>query len=103
MQNNYVKLAGCNYLDPNVVIKKYNHFRLDKGDIVISTSASLDRIAEVGDEAIGAIPYTGLIRFKMYSNFFKEYFINYIKSPIYFEQIASLMSGVAIKHYGPTH
>ncbi len=103
MQGNYVSLQGCNYLDPDMVEGKWNHFKLDVGDIVISTSASLDKIAEVDNEAKGAIPYTGLIRFKMFGNLSKEFFTFFIKSPCYINQISQQEAGSTIKHYGPTH
>ena len=83
--------------------KKWSHFRLAPGDIVISTSASMDKIAEVTTDTIGAIPYTGLIRFKMYGNINKEYFKCFIKSPFYANQIIKQAAGAAIKHYGPSH
>ena len=103
MQGNKVSKIGCNYLDPDMVAKKWNHFKLDVGDIVISTSASLDKIAEVEEDTAGCIAYTGLIRFKMYGGIDKEYFKYYIKSPFYVRQIENQITGVAISHYGPTH
>lgn len=103
MQGTEVKLDGCNYLDPDMVEQKWKHFKLDIGDIVISTSASMDKIAEVSDEAEGAIPYTGLIRFKMYGGIDKEYFKWFLKSPFYMSQVNENKSGGTIKHYGPTH
>ena len=103
MQGLTVSLDGCNYLDPQMVLEKWNHFRLDKGDIVISTSASLDKIATVTEEAEGAIPYTGLIRFKMFKGVDPAYFVWFIKSPLYMMQIDMYKKGDAIKHYGPTH
>lgn len=103
MQETTVSLEGCNYLDTQMVKEKWNHFRLDIGDIVISTSASMNKIAEVTSEAEGAIPYTGLIRFKMYGGINKEYFKWFIKSPFYMEQVNNQKSGGLIKHYGPTH
>ena len=69
----------------------------------ISTSASLDKIATVTKEAKGAIPYTGLIRFKMFNGIMPEYFVWFIKSPLYMMQIDMYKKGDAIKHYGPTH
>lgn len=103
MQGNTVSKMGCNYLDPDMVAKKWNHFKLDVGDIVISTSASLDKIAEVEEDTAGCIAYTGLIRFKMYGGIDKEYFKYFIKSPFYTRQIENQITGVAISHYGPTH
>ena len=103
MQGDEVSLAGCNYLDPQMVCEKWEHFKLDYGDIVISTSASMDKIAEVKEEAVGAIPYTGLIRFKMYGGISKEYFKWFIRSSFYMSQVDNQKSGGTIKHYGPTH
>ena len=103
MQGNIVSLEGCNYLDPEMVKEKWSHFKLDEGDIVISTSASLDKIAEVDITSVGAIPYTGLIRFKMFDGISKDFFKYFIKSPFYASQIKEQEAGAAIKHYGPTH
>ena len=103
MHSEFVSLSGCNYLDPEMVEKKWAHFRLDEGDIVISTSASMDKIAEVDKKAVGAIPYTGLIRFKMSKCMLKDYFKFFIQSPYYDKQIDEQKSGGTIKHYGPSH
>jgi type I restriction enzyme S subunit len=103
MQGAEVSLDGCNYLDPEMVAKKWNHYRLDDGDVVISTSASMDKIAVVNQATVGAIPYTGLIRFKMLEALNREYFIIFIKSSIYINQIVEQMAGGMIKHYGPSH
>ena len=103
MNGKVVTLKGCNYLDPKMVEEKWKHFKLDVGDVVISSSASLDRIAEVDDEAAGSIPYTGLIRFKMYGGIDKEYFKWFLKSPYYIEQVNRQKKGGFIQHYGPSH
>lgn len=103
MKSDKVSLEGCNYLDENMVKNKWNHFKLDLGDIVISTSASMDKIAEVQEDTVNAILYTGLIRFKMYGNINKEYFKYFIKSPFYLHQIDEQKAGGTIKHYGPSH
>jgi type I restriction enzyme S subunit len=103
MQKDSVTLDGCNYLDENMVESKWSHFRLDVGDIVISTSASMDKVAEVDDSCSGSIPYTGLIRFKMYGGIDKNYFKLFIKSPFYTKQVDEQKAGGTIKHYGPSH
>lgn len=103
MQTDIVSLEGCNYLDEDMVKLKWSHFRLDLGDIVISTSASMDKIAEVNEECVGSIPYTGLIRFKMYGGIDKNYFRWFIKSPCYMRQVNEQKAGGTIKHYGPSH
>ena len=103
MQEKIVHLTGCNYLDPEMVEKKWKHFKLDLGDVVISSSASMDKIAEVDEETVGAIAYTGLIRFKMLGEINKEFFKYYIQSPFYIQQINEQKAGGMIQHYGPTH
>lgn len=103
MQTQHVSLEGCNYLDPEMVELRWKHFKLDYGDILISTSASMDKVCEVFEDCVGAIPYTGQIRFKMYGGISKEYFKWYVQSPLYIKQINEQQAGAAIKHYGPTH
>ncbi len=103
MNGDTVELTGCNYLAPDMVEEKWSHFKLEKGDIILSSSASLDRIAEVDEQAEGAIPYTGLIRFKMYGGINKEYFMWFIKSPYYKGQVDKQKQGGFIQHYGPSH
>lgn len=103
MQSDILSLDGCNYLDEEMVENKWNHFRLDLGDILISTSASMDKICEVDEHTVGAIPYTGQIRFKMLGGVSKQYFKWFIKSPCYKKQIDNQKTGGMIKHYGPTH
>lgn len=103
MRTQRVSLEGCNYLDPVMVENKWKHFRLDVGDVLISTSASMDKVCEVFEDCAGAIPYTGQIRFKMYGGISKEFFKWFVQSPLYISQISNYQVGSAIKHYGPTH
>lgn len=103
MQTNVVSLDGCNYLDECMVKKKWEHFKLDLGDIIVSSSASMGKVARVDSSTVGCIPYTGLIRFKVLSGIFDKYFIYFMQSPDYMSQIDAQKSGTTIKHYGPTH
>ncbi len=103
MKTNIVSLEGCNYLDENMVNQKWKHFKLDLNDIVISSSASMGKVARVDSLTVGCIPYTGLIRFKVLSGILDEYFIYFMQSPSFMSQIDVQKSGTTIKHYGPTH
>ncbi len=97
-------LTDCNYLDPNKVAKKWNHFRLEKGDILVSTSASLGRIAVVGDKGVGAIPYTGIIRMRPRDGRLIAPFIRYLLEGPHFQRQAEMLgAGSVIRHFGPTH
>ncbi|MGW3316763.1 restriction endonuclease subunit S [Streptomyces fungicidicus] len=97
-------LAGCNFLDVEMVSRKWEHFRLSQGDVLLSTSASLGEIATVGQCGIGAIPYTGIIRFRPKSHRMLREFIPYaLVSPSFKYQIEAMGVGSVIKHFGPTH
>jgi type I restriction enzyme S subunit len=99
-----VTLNGCDYLDPALVARKWSHFKLNKGDIVISTSASFGRPAVVGDEAEGAVFYTGLIRFRSSSSCLDEgYLKTFLGSRVFMLQAEAQASGSVISHFGPSH
>jgi type I restriction enzyme S subunit len=97
-------LEGCNYLDPETVAKRWSHFALAKGDVLLSTSASLGRIAIVGEDAIGAIPYTGIIRMRPKSDRVSAGFIRYLLEAPNFQRQAEIVGvGSVIRHFGPMH
>jgi len=97
-------LAGCNFLAPEMVNQKWSHFRLEKGDVLLSTSASLGRVAEVEEEAVGAIPYTGLIAFRARPNRTNQRYIrHYLTSPHFQRQVEAMGVGSVLRHFGPTH
>jgi type I restriction enzyme S subunit len=103
MKEKYATLEGCNYLDEIKVKSKWEHFKLKQYDVLISCSASTDLVCEVGEETIGAIPYTGIIRLKPhYSDISKDYLKQFVQSTAYQQQVKLLKAGSTIQHYGPT-
>ncbi|UYH51239.1 restriction endonuclease subunit S [Candidatus Kirkpatrickella diaphorinae] len=99
-----VSLKGCNHLDPEKVAKKWSHFRLEVGDILVSCSASLGRPAIVDEVAAGAVFYTGLIRFKPKNTRLDVSYLEvFLGSPFFQRQAESAAVGGGIKHFGPSH
>ena len=97
-------LAGCDYLAEEMVLQRWDHFRLRHGDVLLSTSASLGEIATVDVSAVGAIAYTGIIRFRPKSNEVLADFIPHaLRAPSFGRQIEAMGTGSVIKHFGPTH
>ena len=108
VQGKYVTHAGCNFLDPQKVAAKWNHFKTELNDVVISSSASLDRVAVIGKDTVGNILYTGLIRFHplakgIKANIDMRWFIYFTQSQAFIDQINAKKTGATIKHFGPTH
>jgi type I restriction enzyme S subunit len=97
-------LDGCNFLDPDKVESKWSQFRLLKGDILLSSSASLGRVAEVDDEAVGTIPYTGIIGFRpIEKRTLQRYIHHYLTSSHFQSQVIMVGAGSVLNHFGPTH
>jgi type I restriction enzyme, S subunit len=97
-------LAGCDFLDPKMVERRWSHFRLQEGDVLLSTSASLGRIAEVSTDGIGSIAYTGLIRMRPKGDRVFRPFIRYLlEGPDFQRQTEEMGVGSVIRHFGPSH
>nr|WP_238702532.1 restriction endonuclease subunit S [Microbacterium caowuchunii] len=97
-------LSGCNYLDPEMVEQRWSHFRVRKGDVLLSTSASLGEVAVVDAPAVGAIPYTGLIGFRPKDGRVDPAFIPLmLREQSFKDQIEAMGVGSVMKHFGPTH
>lgn len=95
---------GCNFLLPEKVAKKWAHFKLNEGDILLSTSGSLGRVSEVAKEQEGSICYTGIIRFRPKVEGLKKSFIKYfLQSSLFEKQASSSAAGSVLKHFGPSH
>jgi len=104
VKGKYVTLEGCNYLLPEKVDIAWKQFRLEENDLLISCSASTGMVSRVFKEAIGAIPYTGLIRLKPLASNITIDFIEWLtQSDLYNEQINLLKTGATMQHYGPAH
>jgi type I restriction enzyme, S subunit len=97
-------LDGCNFLDPDMVAKKWSQFRLALGDVLLSTSASLGEVAVVGPDGVGAIPYTGIIRFRPVDDCMSARFIPIaLTSGLFKRQIEAMGAGSVLRHFGPMH
>lgn len=104
VQARWASLDGCNYLDPVKVEKQWKHFRLVRGDLLISASASMGTVCEVDEETEGAIPYTGLIRLRGKDGVMTRAFVrSVVISSLFVTQIDLLKAGSTIQHFGPTH
>lgn len=97
-------LDGCNFLDPEKVAKKWEHFRVREGDLLISASASMGTVSLVTAETAGAVPYTGIIILRPIANIAARDFIeHFVVSEQFTRQIDAFKAGATIQHFGPTH
>lgn len=97
-------LDGCNFLDPEKVISKWSHFRLDINDLVISTSATFGLSSVVTEAVAGAVFYTGLIRIRPTDECLDRNYLKFYLESSHFESQVKLSAvGGGIRHFGPTH
>jgi type I restriction enzyme, S subunit len=96
-------LTGCNYLCPDMVERKWSHFRLELGDVLLSTSATLGRVAQVDATAVGAVPYTGIIRMRGRVGLDQGYLRYALQGPDFQDQVRAMGVGSVMNHFGPTH
>jgi type I restriction enzyme S subunit len=100
----FVDLTGCDYLDPTMVATRWAQFRVEPGDLLVSTSGTLGRVSIVTAAAAGAIPYTGIIRMRPRRSDVDPGFIRYfLTSPLFQWQAEAVAGGSVLKHYGPSH
>lgn len=103
LQRRIASIEGCNYLDEDKVAKKWSHFKLKKGDVLLSTSASLGTTSLVDESTEGAVAYTGIIRFRPLSTTTRLYLEHLLSSKAFIKQIKSMKTGATISHFGPVH
>lgn len=104
VRGSFASLEGCNYLDPKKVEKTWSHFRVKKGDLLISASASMGTVSEVDSLTEGAVPYTGIIILRPKAGLVSAEFVRqFVVSGQFSRQIDLMKTGTTIQHFGPTH
>ena len=100
----WATLEGCNYLSPEVVMRRWSHFQVRSGDLLISGSASMGFCTEVDEGTAGAIPYTGIIIIRPRAERVSKNFVRWmLLSDVFSTQVDLARSGSTIQHYGPSH
>ena len=98
-------VSSMNRLDPVEANEKYQHFLLDAGDYVVSSSGTIGRIAEVSEDDLPCMLNTSVIRMrsKDESSLNRRYLRYFLTSSLFQEQIHAFAAGSVQVNYGPTH
>ncbi|RLJ59110.1 type I restriction enzyme S subunit [Litoreibacter meonggei] len=104
VRGRWASLDGCNYLDPEKVERRWKHFKVTLGDLLISASASMGVVTEVGPDVVGAVPYTGIIRMRpILGETTRDFIRSFFVSNQFMTQVDLLKAGATIQHFGPSH
>lgn len=107
LQRGSIDLHGCDHLDPTAVQHRWARFRVREGDLLVSASATsrhAEAVSIVPRSAVGAIPYTGLIRiWARASSLDPDYLRCFLGSSAFWLQVEAMKTGVGVSHWGPSH
>jgi len=103
--NGRIDRTKCQFVKLDEFTNKYEHFLLHEGDIVVSSSGTLGKLATVQSADLPVMLNTSTIRFRTRSSdvLTQDFLRWYLQSPEFFSQIESAKTGSAIFNYGPSH
>jgi type I restriction enzyme, S subunit len=104
-ENGRINRSRCQFVKISEFGGKYEHFLLEAGDIVVSSSGTLGKIAVVTESDLPLMLNTSTIRFRSLSEdvLVQEFLRYFLLSSRFTEQIEASKTGSAIFNYGPSH
>jgi type I restriction enzyme, S subunit len=104
-ENGRINRSKCQFVKAEEFKGKYEHFLLKEGDLVVSSSGTLGKVATVHAEDLPLMLNTSTIRFRArYPEALMQKFLRfYVQSNHFFTQNDSAKTGSAIFNYGPSH
>lgn len=93
------------YLDPEECRTRYDHFMIEAGDIVLSSSGTLGKIGVVGYEHLPMVMNTSVIRLRTKDpeTLENSFLLQWLKSHRFLNQILPKATGAAQQNFGPSH
>lgn len=104
-ENGRIDRSKCQFVKREEFEGKYEHFLLKEGDIVVSSSGTLGKIAVVSPGDLPLMLNTSTIRFRsIHPELLTQNFLRFfLQSHHFYRQIESAKTGSAIFNYGPSH
>ncbi len=104
-ENGSINKSKCQFVKMDEFKGKYEHFLLNEGDIVVSSSGTLGKVATIQSGDLPLMLNTSTIRFRSIdpSILNQDFLRFYLQSQHFFRQIESAKTGSAILNYGPSH
>ncbi len=103
--NERVDKSLCKFLDVDEVNTKYQHFLLEEGDIVCSTSGTIGKTAIIQKQDLPMMLNTSIIRFRSLNEkvMTTSYIYYFLRSNDFLLQAEKNATGTAQKNVGPSH
>jgi type I restriction enzyme, S subunit len=105
ISNGRVDIKLCQFLASQEVKEKYQHFLLDVGDIICSTSGTLGKTAVIQSQDLPLLLNTSVVRFRSLNEnvILQKYIHLYLKSQLFLSQALQASTGSAQINVGPSH
>lgn len=105
IKNGDIDASIAQHLSVEEVEEKYQHFLLDEGDYVLSSSGTIGRLALVRKRHLPLLLNTSVIRFRSLDNSRLDslYLRHFLQSSQFFNKISEQSQGSAQVNFGPTH
>jgi type I restriction enzyme, S subunit len=103
--NGQIDRSKCQFVKLSEFTGKYEHFLLNEGDLVVSSSGTLGKLATIFSSDMPVMLNTSTIRFRTLSSdvLSQEYLRIFLQSQSFYQQIDAAKTGSAILNYGPSH
>jgi len=85
--------------------EKYRHFAVALGDVVVTSSGTIGKVARIREEHLPLMMNTSVIRFHPHDpkSLHPDYLYVFLRSPFFQEQAQSFAIGAAQLNFGPVH
>jgi type I restriction enzyme S subunit len=103
ISNGEINVSKANFVSEEEGNGKYNHFHLQRKDMVVSTSGTLGKAAIVRDYHLPLLLNTSVIRFRPKDGINYSFMYMYLKSREFYEYLITSASGSVQLNFGPTH
>jgi type I restriction enzyme S subunit len=98
-----INLLNANKISQEEAYGKYQHFLLQEGDLIMSTSGTLGKSAIVRKYHLPLCLNTSVIRFRPKQEIYREFMYAYMTSRVFLDELEASASGSVQLNFGPTH
>lgn len=105
VQDGYIDLTDCKKVKPELANGQWNHFKVEKGDILFTTSGTIGRVAIVKDSDLPLLMNTSVVRFRTLDSekLDNKYLYQILKSSKFINELKRKGTGIAQINVGPSH
>lgn len=105
VRDGYIDLSDARAVKPELANGQWNHFQVEAGDILFTTSGTIGRVAVVETRHLPLLMNTSVVRFraKRAAQLSSGYLYHMLRSATFVENLKRMATGSAQLNLGPSH